>query len=383
MLTIPALKLQQFNQELFLLNLAAGDVERLVRFEVLGEAGVQGKRPKQANGSKVNWGELEQKVGTSDKAFQRPIIRKKIEELAEYYTTCREQQLLPAIPGAVILTTEAKVEFAANGGNPFLGLVQLPEEEGTLRALDGQHRLLALAALMHDPAVAEADRAAARRLQVPAILFAGLPADHVVELFVTINAKHTRLNQSLLVSLSGRQLYGDADLALVHDVLRKLTGDRASALQGEIKLLGVGPGRVQQAGLAQEMKQVLAELAKRDAAVFERFRGEAAAFYLAYFKEVARVFEEAWGGSGKKYSIKSASALRAFIQVTPEVLARSVPLKLPVRDALEQTLAPWRDGVGSARFETAGVWRAKVGGGGKETTRLLARELAAALGGAS
>ena len=141
-------------------------------------------------------------------------MRKKVDELAEYYTTCREQQLLPAIPGAVILTTEAKVDVQGQrGATRSSGWCSSPEEEGTLRALDGQHRLLALAALLHDAAGAEGERAAARRLQVPAILFAGLPADHVVELFVTINAKHTRLNQSLLVSLCGRQLYGDAELA--------------------------------------------------------------------------------------------------------------------------------------------------------------------------
>ena len=37
MLTVPALKVRQFNQEFFLLNLAASDVERMVRFDVLGE----------------------------------------------------------------------------------------------------------------------------------------------------------------------------------------------------------------------------------------------------------------------------------------------------------------------------------------------------------
>ena len=143
----------------------------------------------------MNWGELEKKVGTSDKAFERPIIRKKIDELAQYYTNARrESDALPAIPGAVILTTDASVPFTLSGANPFLGLIQLPEEEGTLRALDGQHRLLALAALLHDPATAKEDRAAARRLQVPAILFTGLADDQIVELFVTINAKHTRLN---------------------------------------------------------------------------------------------------------------------------------------------------------------------------------------------
>ena len=44
---------------------------------------------------------------------------------------------------------------------------------------------------------------------MPAIIFDRLPEDHVVQMFVTINAKHTRLNASHLVSLSGRQLYRD------------------------------------------------------------------------------------------------------------------------------------------------------------------------------
>ncbi len=47
--------------------------------------------------------------------------------------------------------------------------------------------------------------------------------------------------------------------------------------------------------------QTFAEMAKRDLATFERFETEAKEFYLTYFKEVGRVFEEAW--KGKKYSI--------------------------------------------------------------------------------
>jgi DGQHR domain-containing protein len=380
MLTLPALKIQQFAKEFYLLNLSAGDVERLVRFEVLGETGIMGKKVRKTKATGVNWGELEKKVGTSDKAFQRPIIRKKIDELAQYYTSCRESDTLPAIPGSVILTTDDEVSFTPAGANPFLGLLQLTEEEGSLRALDGQHRLLALAALLHDPATSEEDRAAARRLQVPAILFNGLSDDQIVELFVTINAKHTRLNASLLVSLSGRQLYGDARMGKVHDAIRALNNQSSSPLAGQIKLLGVGPGRVQQAGLAQEMKQMLDDLEGKDASLVARFEAEAKDFFLAYFKEIARVFEQAW--NGKKYSIKSSTSLRAFIQVTPEVLARALAVGGASRtDALRTVLAPWGERIGDARFETTGAWRAKIAGGGKETTRLLARELVAALGG--
>lgn len=380
MLTLPALKVQQFAREFFLLNLSAGDVEHLVRFEVLGESPLHGKHGSARRPAAVNWERLEKAVGTSDQAFQRPIIRKKVEELVEYYAACRSEGTLPAIPGAVILTTEAETAFTAAGGNPFLGLLQVPSGAGTLRVLDGQHRLLALAAMLHDPGLSAEDRASAHRLQIPAILFNGLPPEHVVELFVTINAKHTRLKASHLISLSGRQLYGDPDLAAIHDVIRKLNEQSSSPLAGHIKMLGVGPGKIQQAGLAQEMKQVFGELAAKDRRIFERFREEAASFYLVYFRELASIFERAWGS--RKSSIKTTSALRAFVQVSPEVLRRAVATGISSRtEAIRSIIAPWGEKIGDDRFDSAGAWRAKTAGGGRETTRLLARELAAALGG--
>ena len=67
---------------------------------------------------------------------------------------------------------------------------------------------------------------------MPAIIFDRLPEDHVVQMFVTINAKHTRLNASHLVSLSGRQLYRDENLATSHDVVRALNDRGGAAAPG-------------------------------------------------------------------------------------------------------------------------------------------------------
>ena len=76
-------------------------------------------------------------------------------------------------------------------------------------------------------------------LAVPvSIIFDQLPEDHIVQMFVTINAKHTRLNASHLVSLSGRQLYRDDNLAAAHDVVRALNDREDSPLHEQIKLLG-------------------------------------------------------------------------------------------------------------------------------------------------
>ena len=372
MITVPAVKVQQLEVTFYLLNLAASDVERLVRFEVLGyDAGrgtVRGAGKARGGRSSVNWGLLEERIRAGDGAYQRPIIKKKIEELVTYYRDCRSYGRLPAIPGPVLLTTDAPVAFTCPA-NPFVGTLQLSEEGGTLRALDGQHRLLALSALVADPAVPEDERAAARRLQVPAVLFEGLAPDALVEMFVTINAKHTRLNPSHLISLSGRKLYPDEELAAIHQVVRDLNVTGSSPLCGAIKMLGVGAGRVPQAALASEMK-----------ALWKTLRPEARSsrFFLSYFKQVAKVFPDAW--NGRKYSIKTGVALRAFLRAVPAVVERaSAAGDFSSPQALEAAMAPWAERIGSTRFETEGAWREKAAGSTTETTRRLARELEEAI----
>ena len=381
MLTMPALKVQQFSHALYLVNLAGPDVERLVSFEVLGQEGLQGKRRTRSRGvtgSPVNWTEIESRVQASENAYQRPILRRKVEELSQYYLQCREDGSVPAIPGAVLLTTDEPVTFAAQDGNPFVGLLSLPDEDGSLRVLDGQHRLLALAALLHSSEIGEAERGAARMLQVPAILFSGLPPPAIVEMFVTINSKHTRLNPSLLFSLKGRQLYGDALDARVHEAIKALNEAEGSPLRGQIKMLGVGEGKVAQAGLATELRQTFESLeghfSKED---FEDFTEHAARFYLRYFAEVARCFADAWGS--KRHSIISLIALRAFVQASVPVVKGVYQRGGNPNDTIRLMLARWPTAIGAERFETAGQWRAKIAGGGKETTRSLARELVASL----
>ena len=51
-------------------------------------------------------------------------------------------------------------------------------------------------------------------------------------MFVTINAKHTRLNASHLVTLSGRQLYLGRGAGGAHDVVRVLNDREESPLHG-------------------------------------------------------------------------------------------------------------------------------------------------------
>jgi DGQHR domain-containing protein len=371
MISVAAIRMQQFGVQFYQASLTANDIDKLVRFEVLsyGEQAHPpvrgGRRPPQQ--SKIRWDLLERRIASSDKAYQRQIIRRKIEELVQYYEQCRQARDLPSIPGAVIISADEKLSFEAVDAGSSLGKLKVPEREGVLRAIDGQHRLLALHA--------DIENFADESFTVPAIIFDKLPEDHVVQMFVTINAKHTRLNSSHLVSLSGRQLYRDEALAAAHDVVRALNDREESPLYGEIKLLGVGHGRVAQAPLAQELKKLFAnEEALGGARKTANFHEESKKFFVNYFRQIVTIFESAW--NGRKYSIKSATALRAFIRVAPDILQRIDQQHADRTDfrAIGRVIAPWGRRIGALRFETDGAWKRQG-----TTVDGLAKELRLAL----
>jgi DGQHR domain-containing protein len=367
MINVAAIRMQQFGVAFYQASLTANDIDKLVRFEVLSY-GEQAHPPvrggkKRGTPSKVNWDLLERRIASNEKAYQRQIIRRKIDELVQYYEQCRQARDLPSIPGAVIISADEALKFEPAEPGSDVGTLKVPEREGVLRAIDGQHRLLALHA--------DIDKFGGEQFSVPAIIFDRLPEDHVVQMFVTINAKHTRLNASHLVSLSGRQLYRDDSLAAAHDIVRALNDRDDSALAQEIKLLGVGGGRVAQAPLAQEL---FATEAFGPGRKTDSFREEGKKFFVNYFKQIAQVFGGAW--NGRKYSIKSATALRAFIRVAPDVVRRLDQEHAERSDfrAIGRVIAPWGRRIGDLRFETEGAWK-RTG----TTVDSLAKELRLAL----
>src|SRR5215213_9436076 len=167
MINVAAIRMQQFGVQFYQAALTASDIDKLVRFEVLnyGESGqpVRGGN----RSSKVNWDLLERRIASSEKAYQRHIIRKKIDELVEYYEQCRQAQDLPSIPGAVIISCDEKLTFEPVDSGSSVGRLKVPEREGILRAIDGQHRLLALHA--------DIDNIRDHDFTVPAIIFDRVP----------------------------------------------------------------------------------------------------------------------------------------------------------------------------------------------------------------
>jgi DGQHR domain-containing protein len=375
MITVPARRVKQFGVEFYQAGLSAKDIDRLVKFEVLGYSGGPGEEPAKGRSksrSRVNWDALEKRISESETAYQRPVIRRKIDELVAYYRECKEAGTLPPIPGAVIITSERRFTFTPVAGHHDVGLLQIPEEHGVLRVLDGQHRLLALHALSQG--------GEQMGIEVPAVLFDSLDARQIVELFVTINAKHTRLNPSHIISLSGRKLYPDPNQALAHDVIRSLNEDDTSPLHGEIKMLGTGRGRVSQAPLAEEMVDLFETVEKvGGGARINELRQGAKRFFLNYVKAISTTFPSAW--AGRKYSIKTGAALRAFIRVAPDVMARARELRRDPFEAhaIREAIKPWAERLRDRRFETEGEWKLKLAGGTRGTVELLARELRDAL----
>src|SRR6267378_500455 len=371
MITVPARRVKQFGVEFYEAGLSAKDIDRLVKFEVLGySGGPRSEEPKKktrmSNRSRVNWDMLEKRIGESEAAYQRPVIRRKIDELVAYYRECKDAATLPAIPGAVIITSEKRFTFTPVAGQHDLGLLQIPEEHGVLRVLDGQHRLLALHAL--------SQAGENMNIEVPAVLFDSLDARQIVELFVTINAKHTRLNPSHIIRLAGRKLYPDANQALAHDVIRSLNEDDTSPLHGEIKMLGTGRGRVSQAPLAEEIVDLLETVEKiGGGARIQELRQHAKRFFLNYIKALSTTFPSAW--AGRKYSIKTGAALRAFIRTAPDVMARARELRRDSYDlnAIREAIKPWGERLRDRRFETEGEWKLKLAGGTRGTVEVLTR----------
>src|SRR5213595_3601424 len=360
MITVPSRRVKQFGVEFYQAGLSAKDINRLVKFEVLGYSGGPQEAPKQSRSSaraRVNWDMLEKRIAESETAYQRPVIRRKIDELVTYYKECKDAGTLPAIPGAVIITSEKRFTFTPVAGHHDLGLLQIPEEHGVLRVLDGQHRLLALHALSQAGETVS--------IEVPAVLFDSLDA---------------RQNPSHIISLAGRKLYPDPNQALAHDVIRSLNEDETSPLHGEIKMLGTGRGRVSQAPLAEEIVDFLDAVEKLGGGgKIQEIRKGAKRFFLNYVKALSTTFPAAW--AGRKYSIKTGAALRAFIRAAPDVMARARELRRDPFDlnAIREAIKPWGERLRDRRFETEGEWKLKLAGGTRGTVEILTRELRDAL----
>src|SRR6185503_3971538 len=135
MINVAAIRMHQFGVQFYQAALTANDIDKLVRFEVL-RYGDQGHQPvrggRRGAAPKINWDLLERRIASNEKSYQRQIIRRKIEELVQYYEQCRQARDLPSIPGAVIISADEKLAFEPIEQGSTVGRLKVPEREGIL-----------------------------------------------------------------------------------------------------------------------------------------------------------------------------------------------------------------------------------------------------------
>ena len=139
-----------------------------------------------------------------------------------------------------------------------------------------------------------------------------------------------------------------------HTTRSRVERSRRFTLHGKSSC-GVGRGRVAQAPLAQELKKLFARRIRQPPKSAD-FREDSRKFFVNYFKQVAVVFGAAW--NGRSYcSIKSATALRAFVRVSPDVVRRLDQDHAERSDfrAIGRVIAPW----GAASATSASRQRAR------------------------
>jgi len=159
------------------------------------------------------------------------------------------------------------------------------------------------------------------------------------------------------VSLSGRQLYRDESLAAAHDVVRHLNDRDDSPLSGEIKLLGVGVGRVAQAPLAQELKKLFATDAFGAGRKGELFRDEAKKFYVNYFKQISQVFGPRGTAASTASSRRPRSGPSSASRPTSSAAwTRSTSIG-PTSGASAESSRRGAAASGNLRFESDGAWK--------------------------
>jgi len=367
---IPVFKVTQFETQFYVTTLTKNMLTKLVRFEVIkGAEPVIEALARKRKGSKISidWKEAIKKIRISKEAYQRPILGDKIVKLAEYYDKCKSGGELPAIPGSITLVSKQKLEYVPESAQrEFIGYLSIPDEEGLFTILDGQHRTFSLSLYQSG----EEDK-----LEVPVIIFDNLAEQQSVELYVTINYYLTKLRRDQIYELSPKRIYSGEESEyeiLAHKCIEKMNND--GPLAGKIKMLGVGRGIVSQSALAGELINTLREVKKNHRRIYNQMKEIFPQWIANYYKVISDIFANAWNDP-KQYSIQTAIALRAFINVMPEVLyiMRS-EVGGHSKGSIEKTIKCWEK-IGNGFFKTEGDEWKRLGKGTRDSINNLSKEL--------
>lgn len=125
--------------------------------------------------------------GDLSQSYQRALKPSKVQEINRYLS-----EKGSFFPNSIIMASEEEVNFSIKGENSTskIGLLELPDEYGSLFVIDGQHRLFG-------------SESSDINKPVSFCLICGLDGSRQAHLFTTINQKQSRVPPDLLWDLYG------------------------------------------------------------------------------------------------------------------------------------------------------------------------------------
>lgn len=306
-----ATQVRQKDSWFYLVSFPSRDLLEHVRFVSRYELG--GERiPAEAVEPRDDVAAFVRQVERRDGAFQRELVRRKVEQIRNFYETATSQ---PPIPASVLLYTPERLKFDPLGhGIETVGHLELPQDKFLI--IDGQHRLAALHFYIRESSPE------AETIQVPCTIFDGHAEDFATEMFVIINSTPTRINKSHLVDLYEQVSWTTPDRKLAAKICQLLYSQAESPLQYKINRLGGRSAQTKwilQAELFNEIHRWIQEDAKKGWAVPETARGlESEAnrrfsLLVDFLSAAADVWRETWGND--RYMIMKPVGLKAMLRV--------------------------------------------------------------------
>ena len=274
------------------------------------------------------------RIERTDHAFQRGLSRTKVRQLTNFYETAVSQ---PAIPGTVLLYTNERLQFRANGDNSG----HLSEPSSKFLIIDGQHRLAALHFYMQERP------SDAATISVPCVIFDGRSEDFAAEMFVIINSTPTRINKSHLIDLYERVSWAAPDRKFAARLVEKLYSEGDSPLRYRINRLGGRSQRdkwVLQAELFNELHRWVRgkwrsiQLAGGSSKEVPRYYG----IVRDFFKAAKNVFgDQVWAKDG--YMVTKPVTIKAMIRVCADLSREDDAQEAGRLEKWEKRLASWAE----------------------------------------
>lgn len=373
-LLVPATRIHQKGVDFYLARVAARDLAPLVEFVQRGSRDKAGGKGPRGVADRV-WDALQQ-VPFDTGSYQREIRATKLQSLVGFFRKIENE--LPLIPTPIVLAAKEALDVDTRPDGS--AVLHVPLTPGFFGIIDGQHRMLALKIYL--------DEHPESGLDVPVVIFTGLPLAHMVELFAVINSTQTRVPRSHIYDLTlerPQRLIDAPDLVDAYRVVRFLNTDEASPLQGKIRMTGTGRGGwVPQAPLIDVLMDLFQDRRTRFH-VWLDTPEKKGRFFRNYFEAIRRTMPGPWRQE-KKYRLKDAHALRAFLRVSRLVLDRlresAASDRTPTADDIASLIHPWADLEVTFLHtpEDSPYYKTYFAAGSRQASRLIQNRLAEALG---